>query len=298
MPISPDQRKRIQRLVTDHYLALAVEVVGAGAVPQETVRRLERQGLLPKQETVSRAQVAIQAAHVVGKSDRQLARMTPAEFWQFVELVPPQFSKVDLEAIEATKRRFVALISKLGRDVTDDIESATHAEEAVVRLSVLHHEQAAGIARNLSKDQIARRVRNKLDDTQQRWSLTVATELHDAQEHSSAISIASAHKDALVYKVVQDNACAYCRKLYVVGQRPRLFRLSDLSKNGSNFGRASRQWRPVIGVVHPGCQCELRKLPEGKIFDNAGKLTNSIRKALADELPAAVENLIDHECVR
>jgi len=73
--------------------------------------------------------------------------------------------------------------------------------------------------------------------------------------------------DPLVYKqVVLDNRLSpECRRLHLNEDgTPRIYKLSDLIKNGTNEGRPRSAWRAVIGGTHPNCRCTLRPAKELK----------------------------------
>lgn len=313
-PITDAARAKVAQLITDHHLAFIVEVLGHDAIPQIEYDRLVRSGII-RQGVIEHTQVAIQAAHTVGKMDAQtvrsdssLAKMSPEKFWAFIATAPPQFEQHELDAINATRNHVGRLIINLATAQINDFEQATQEEAAKLRheaLAVVQHEIALGIARRQSKEQIERRFRNKLKDSERNWALVVTTELHNAKEHGKALSLANGGRDPIVYKSVQPDACRFCVMLYMNGNRPRLFRLSELANNGTNYGRKAVHptkagktgWLPVIGSVHPACQCELHEMPPGFTFDKNGKMVASTRKSFADDLDPKIRMLISHECI-
>lgn len=310
MPISNSQRERVAQLIRDHFLALKVEVLGVDAIPRDDFERIVRAGIL-KHGAVEHSQVASEAAHTVGKlaanvSDTKLSRMSPEQFWMFVQHAPPQFSQHELDAIQAVRDHVGRAITKLGMGLLDEFDVAAHEEKAKARheaLGVVQHEIALGIARGSSADQIKRRLKRKLDEEERDWALVVATELHNAQDHGKALAMARDGHDPLVFKRPRPDACRYCKMLYLKGGRPRIFRLSTLVTNGSNVGRKAgrpssgkTEWKPVIGSTHPACQCELHELPDGFTLDASGKMVPSVRKSLPDDLHPSIQALISHVC--
>ena len=310
--LSDKQRGKVQQLIVDHHLAFAVEVLGPTAVTRADYERLLRQGIL-KSDDLAHTQVAFPAAQTLGmlssKTDLQLARMKPDAFWDYVALRPPQFSAHELDAIDATRAHVGLLIKNLGTNLLNEFANASRDEETKLRheaLMTVQHEIALGVARRKSKEQIVRRLKAKLGASERDWALVVATELHNAHEQGKALAIAHGGRNPLVYKLPRPDACRFCKLLYLNGNRPRLFRLSELVQNGTNVGRragrpslggaGATEWRPTVGCVHPGCQCELHELPEGKAFSKDGTLINSVKKSMADALPATIRALINHRC--
>ena len=307
--LSRTKRDQIKQLIKDHYKALAVEVLGIDAVSAEDYARIGREGILDH-AVVDHAQVSVQAAHAVGKlhaSDAKLARMKPDAFWRFVETAPPQFHDVDLDAVMAARDLVGHAITNLGTEMVDEFD--TGANEADVRarhttaLRTVQHEIGLGIARDQTNAQIIRRLKRKVQDSERNWALVVTTELHNAQDHGTAITIARADgADALCFKRTQPTACRYCKLLYnLPNGRPRIFKLSTLVNNGTNVGKKAgrpnkTEWKAVIGATHPACQCELTRIPKGYTLDNDGTLVTSLRKAIPDDLPARIAALINHRC--
>lgn len=309
MAISDDQRRRIKELISEHHLAFAAEVLGTQVLSRQDFDRLVRTGFITD-GAVGHAVASIPAAFVQGrlaKTDMQMARMKPETFWEFMDVAPAQFSEAELDAIEAARTQIGHCITNIGMNLISDFEQATAEEAAKIRhyaLSTVQHEIGLGIARRKSNEQIQRRLEKKLGASERDWTLVVRTELHNAQEHGKALAIARAGADPFVYKVPRADACRFCRLLYLVGNRPRIFRLSTLIKNGTNVGRKANrpstsgkgatEWKPVVGCTHPACQCELFELPEGRSFNDQGKLV--IKKAVADDLADNLKALLSHRC--
>jgi len=76
-------------------------------------------------------------------------------------------------------------------------------------------------------------------------------------------------EDAVVFKTVKNdgNLCQWCRKFYVDADgEPVLFSLKQLQANGTNDGKPKSQWKPVVGKTHPKCRCQLRHAPAVERF--------------------------------
>jgi hypothetical protein len=303
--ITERKRDKIARLIEDHHLAFIVEALGPDAVSQQVMERLQQQGLL-KQDTIEHAQVSVQAAHALGKmgavtvTDQKLSRMSPQAFWQFVETAPPQFNAHELAAVQASRRFVARAIVNLGRGVAGEFENALHEEDAKLRhetlQGIVQHEIGLGIVRHQTNEQIVRRLKKKCGESERDWRLVVQTELHNAKEHGKALLL-STQGDPLVFKRPRADACRFCKRLFLTGDRPRIFKLSALVKNGSNVGRKHGEFRAVIGAVHPACECELFELPEGFTLDAAGKMVpGKLKKAIPDTLTDDLKQLIGHRC--
>lgn len=96
--------------------------------------------------------------------------------------------------------------------------------------------------------------------------------LHEAHEAGRAAGLERRDgKDVLVYKRVFDRACKHCERLYLDGDKPIVFKLSELKANGSNIGRKVNEWKPVIGATHPWCRCQLEYVGPNSKWDDKKK---------------------------
>ena len=91
--------------------------------------------------------------------------------------------------------------------------------------------------------------------------------MHTAFDEGRSMNIMKERGDqALVYKDVYPGACAHCARLLLtggVGSEPKLFTVAELKGNGTNVGRKAKEWKAVIGPIHPWCRCTLQKVPFG-----------------------------------
>jgi hypothetical protein len=98
------------------------------------------------------------------------------------------------------------------------------------------------------------------------WQRVASTEMHEAIQRGVHSEILSTHgKDQLVYKLPSPTACKHCKRLFLNSAGiPKVFKISELADN--NFGKKAVDWEPVIGAVHPWCQCQLLIVPDGYDF--------------------------------
>ena len=74
--------------------------------------------------------------------------------------------------------------------------------------------------------------------------------------------------------------CDYCRKFYLEpdGVTPKVYKMSELVANGSNYGRKAAEWTPTLGATHPNERCELVELPDGWGFEPGSNRASYIDK--------------------
>lgn len=109
------------------------------------------------------------------------------------------------------------------------------------------------------KDTIKSNLENKATSD---WKRIVNTEVSNAIGQGSTDRIVVANKEAnssevYVYRINPDDSrtCRYCRKFYIdTDGSPKLYRLSTLLGNGTNYGKKAEAWSPCAGATHPNCR--------------------------------------------
>jgi len=96
--------------------------------------------------------------------------------------------------------------------------------------------------------------------------------LHDAHDHGRAYQIKkNLGTGALTYKKVFNQACKSCIRLYLTagwGSEPIIYKVDTLLRNGSNIGKKTKEWKPVIGATHPWCRCEVVAVYPGSVWND------------------------------
>lgn len=128
---------------------------------------------------------------------------------------------------------------------------------------------------------LATELRKITRDTKQDWDMVVKTELINSKNEGIADALVKGKSpysnkglETKVFKRPSPGACNHCASLYLEkdGKTPKVFLLADLIANGTNYGKKTAEWKPVVGVTHPHCQCMIEVLPEGASFDDNGRM--------------------------
>jgi hypothetical protein len=219
---------------------------------------------------------------------------------------------VEKEAIAVARERLGAHIQGLGDKLTTQTRIAIADADDRARHQILtqvRETAAQGLAERRTVQEIASRLREVTGDNGRAWKQLAQTEVHSAIEEGKANAILSSlprGEDPLVYKRVHPEACPFCRLLYLDGKKPRVFRLSELSANGTNTGRRAKrpthsgpsatEWKATLGAVHPWCRCTLHHLREGFAFDAEGQLHYVGVKKSLEQVQRLNVALLDHAC--
>lgn len=223
-----------------------------------------------------------------------------------------QPSKRELYEYQAAATRSYSYIKGMGERVKKTLSNSVSEQEIknlvenrrIEELSTIKREHELGVLEKRSVQGIVSNIGNQLKDWNRDWGRIVETEFQNIYELGNAQMIINQHGlDARVYKEVYPGACRYCLNLYTTagaGSKPRIFKLSELIQNGDNIGRKSKDWKPVIGTVHPFCYDDKTEVltNEGfKFFKDLNKTESflSINLETGDAEYVKAVNWIDQE---
>ena len=216
-------------------------------------------------------------------------------------------------SMRATQNHVGKLITGIGENVLGVFDTTAHTEDQKLRRDYLFTVQetvSTGIAKRQGLKEVAKSLRVATGDAQRDWLRIAHTELHNAMEEGRAHAISQVtpgDSDPLVFKRPRPDACKFCNMLYLNGKKPRLFRMSELSANGTNHGRKARrplrsgpmatEWKATVGSLHPWCQCGLHHMPEGFGFDKNGQMVFvGLEKSMHSEMTPRLKILVGHKC--
>lgn len=182
-------------------------------------------------------------------------------------------AEVGSKLIEADKK----LDAKLRGAIRDVISARFGDGEAGER--VKNTAAGLGAGEEYFRDQFRSTIREQVSDlghSTKDWSRDlqriVQTETHDAVSEAQGESWSSQEAEAaetdersprrvLVFKLPRPDCCGHCDEFYLSGGVPRLYYLDELQANGTNAGRKTAMWLPVVGTTHPWCACTLHRVP-------------------------------------
>lgn len=128
---------------------------------------------------------------------------------------------------------------------------------------------------------MATELRKITKDARQDWDMVVKSELVEKKNQGFVQAIIDNESpytndglDTIIFKRPNPNACKHCKRLYLEkdGITPKLFKLSEMIANGTNYGKKVDEWKAVLGIMHPHCQCVPQVMPKGCKFDENGKI--------------------------
>jgi hypothetical protein len=280
MRLTPADLNEIRRIVDDHWTSLMVEAFGTEAVglTAADLDRLVKDGLLEP--------AAVGVVDPIGDA-RWLGSMGERMRAQGIDPTTATAAKVatyarnaaalypvEVEAVKFARASAGQWCKGLGNRMADQIISATNAEDMALRqkmITTIQTETARAIEERATVRKLASNLGHATGDWARDWRRIAATEMQTAHQTGVATAIARDFgPEALAAKIPTPLACKRCRDLYLDAStgRPRIFKLSDLLANGTNVGRKSKDWLPVVGATHPHCLCFLTSVNPGWAFDD------------------------------
>lgn len=180
---------------------------------------------------------------------------------QFIPL--SKYEKATLQYLETkTYQHIKGLGQTMSSYITGKIEDENFARRKFYEDSINDSLKRAVIERDTAAS-IVSDIGHKTDDWSRDLGRIAETEMQNAYENGKACELMKEFgpDDKVFYKQVYPGACRHCIRLYLtggIGSEPKLFSYNELLSNGTNIGKKSANWQPVLGTLHPFCRCDLR----------------------------------------
>lgn len=281
MLFSEAEIKKILDNVDLMVVKMVAQMLGKDFLTKEDLEFLKRKGvdlikLLPKFPSHYQAFLFGRVSAAVGTP--ATAQMSYSEFTAFLSkmgLFEPTTREMAFYKVSANKTytHIKGFSERIKNDVRASISaeelSYLQAQEAAKADAVLKKELLDGTFEKRSVKKIASNLANQMNDWNRDWGRIVETESQDIYNLGRAEIIMEEDPDPLVYFDVFPGACRHCIRLYLkggIGGEPKVFHLSELMANGTNYGVKSKDWKATIHPVHPFCF----NSPATKIFTIEG----------------------------
>ena len=271
-----EQLQEIRAIIETYHQAFIISAVGPDFIPKKILEKLKKLGL-SKEDLNSAKEAYLYGQLVASTSDPKIAKMDYDAFKQHIRENPIPLSAAEKRAVEFAQYESAQLIHGLGNKIS------TQTGKLMIDADTKLENELKGIVRDVTAQKIARRETNKqlkselgwaTKDWARDWDRIAITESHAAHQKGVADHYSDRYgPDVRVAKVPTPDACEHCKRLHLgPDDQPRIFKLSSLEANGTNYGRKANAWQAVVGPVHPHCQCQLVRIPPNWGFDEEGQL--------------------------
>lgn len=273
------QIAKIKKIITEHMEVLMKIVVGDGKPSPELIRKLG----LPKEITD-----LITDSYKYGKlgvlRGKDLSKMSQSEVEKLLKKLT--LTKHQQKAVEYLQIKTQQSIDTLHAKVLANVMN-TVVQDQLNMYETVKKVVPDAVADHTERYKVIQQLREQSGDWARDWHRVAHTEMWDAKVMGEANAIidnespvSKKGSETLVFKRPGPNACAQCKKHYLEsdGITPKVFRLSDLMANGTNYGKKTADWKPTVGILHPNCLCPLSVMPDGYTFDATGQLVPKSEK--------------------
>jgi hypothetical protein len=271
----------IKRIIDKRYSVITLSLLGRGVFTKEQLKKLADQGIDVSNKT---SLIELAYYHNYLNPQGKVGAPTSVEDMEAQQSSGRPQDAHHPATEEHLNESMKAAIDKLRQDYTTRIESHVRNNNQNFKFNSLHGPERTSEVEKLVKESTLQKLKQTLRDSSgdgnRDWLRVATTELSNSIGVGSVDRIAKENKDkdlneVYVYRIVVDDAalCKYCRKFYQDSDgSPKVYRLSTLLGNGSNYGKKAADWLPVSGATHPNERCsqiiEVRRgwkvLPGGK----------------------------------
>lgn len=258
--------EKIREIVQKHYSRLIVSVLGRDTLSEKELKELEAQGI-----DTSNQDSLLSLVYYHNFINHPIDEIAPKSVedmksQQSVKGLVPQGAAHDY-TVENINDKTKQYIEKLKLDMMTKVEGIIRENNDSYKMDALQNLDRQDALDELMKESTLGKLKQKLRDTSgegsRDWMRVAVTEMSNAIGIASVDRIVSDNRDSdlddvYVYRVTVKDAktCKWCRAFYDDDDgSPKLYRLSTLLSNGSNYGKRTDSWMPVIGATHPNERC-------------------------------------------
>lgn len=271
--LTDEKLKKISEIVQKHTDIL--NYIVSGSPPPDT-------SLLSKLGISLATLSLVRMAYLYGKNNAALPEFLTSALRGGKNLPVPSIRQIEKTTLNAAQERVAARLAMRANQTMNNFSQRTVSSVTNAAINIDLHTWTDPITRDKrSTGEWIQILRDTTKDMERDWHRVVQTELWDAKIRGEAQAIIAGDSpyssdggETMVYKRPAPDCCAICRKLYLEkdGVTPKVFKLSELMANGTNVGLKQGEWKAVLGVVHPNCQCTLGIKPPDTEFDKDGNL--------------------------
>lgn len=258
--------EKIREIIQKHYSRLVVSVLGRDALSEKELKELEALGI-----DTSNKDSLMSLVYNHNFINHPIDEISPTSVedmknQQSVQGLVPKGAAHEY-TVENLNDKTKQLIEKMKMDVMTRVEGIIRDNNDAYKMNALQNLDRTDVLDELMKESTIGKLKQKLKDTSgdgnRDWTRIAVTEMSNAIGIASTDRIVSDNvgsdlEDVYVFRTTVKDAktCKWCRRFYNDADgSPKLYRLSALLSNGSNYGKKTDAWLPVVGATHPNERC-------------------------------------------
>jgi hypothetical protein len=301
MLLTPEQILEIQKIIELHHNAFIANTIGHGAIPDEVLKDLKEKGLLKEDVLHIVKEAYLYGTALTKINDENASKMSYSQFRAYMKKNPIPLSSIEKRAVVMAQVSAGQYCKGLGNTVQKDTQSLLIEADKQLRIRFeddIKNTAAINIGKRESIEKLKSDLGWKTADWGRDLKRIAVTEIGFARHQGQADSLKQKYsgEDIFVARIPNPDACEHCVRLFLGPDgQPRIFKLSTLEANGSNVGRKARDWRPVIGPIHPNCVCPMIRIPNGWGFNESGEVIPNGKLGVVYKEPEELELALKEE---
>lgn len=255
----------IKKIIERRHKALIISLLGREMFSRAELNELEKNGI----DTSNKTSLMELIYHHNFINKHGVSGPNSVEDMKSQQSVPgtkPQ-GEAHSYGVDHANEALKTAISKLQQDVTARLINLVQENNQGYKYNALQNLDRSEEFDKLVKESTVSKLKQKLRDTtgdvNRDWLRVATTVMSEAIGNGSVDRIVTENSDkdageVYVYRIVVNDAalCKYCRRFYMDDDgSPKVYKLSTLLGNGSNFGKKKDSWLPVVGATHPNERC-------------------------------------------
>lgn len=278
LTLTPNQIEEVLEIIQTHQLKFISNYVGMDMLSNSEIKQLGKAGIDVKSlPAISIVENAFKFGILSAALEEGISKkLTYNQFKDFLkETDTLKLTSQEDYALNQVKTRAYSDIKGLGNKIGTKFQTLLIEQNQAKREEyekIIKDTSAKTIITKQSITQMVSELGTQTADWSRDFGRISDFILHSAFDTGRAEKILEEYgEDAEVYKDVYPHACKHCIRLYTtggVGSEPLTFKVKDLLKNGTNIGKKTEDWLPVIGSTHPHCRCTIRRVPQGYSWSN------------------------------
>lgn len=262
MVTSEETLKKIKKIIERHYAQLTISMLGKDAFDPEELQELKDAGV-DVNNTESLLELTYQHNFLNNPIKPESPTSIPDMIVQQSAAGILPTGEAHTYTIRSQNAKVRQHIEKLYLDVATRLQGIIRDNNDSYKFNALQHLNRTPAIDALVKESYIGKIKSSLKDTSKQanrdWGRVAITEMSNMIGIGSTDRIVSNNVDkslstVYVYRIPVNDAvtCKWCKRFYGNGsETPKIYRLSTLLGNGSNYGKPTDQWRAVISATHP-----------------------------------------------
>lgn len=265
MVISKRTIQRIRDIIDKHYSSLSLRLLGQQNLPREILEKLAGQGI-----DVANDQSIPEKVYLHNWHNRHAGPNSPKSLGELnaqQASLPRPKGDAHQVSVEHLNSNFFHLVEQMKAKAASRIEGVIRDNNNDYKMNALQNltrpDELDQIVKEATIGGLKRRLQDLSGDMNRDWARVAATETSNAIGLGAVDRIVSQNRatsanQIYVYRVVKNDGalCKYCRQFYLDSDgTPKVYKLSTLLSNGSNYGKKAAQWKPVAQATHPNERC-------------------------------------------